>query len=498
MIGRREVMTALGLLGFVPQAAAAMARAAPGKTEPFSWAALQQRAATLATKPYSAPAKVAAAAAIDYDKVGSIRFRADKTLAGGIRLFPLGRYAPMPVAINVVEGGLAHRVEFSRGLFEAEEGHAAALGIAGFRAMAPGGTSDWIAFQGASYFRTAGAQDQYGLSARGLAINTGLPGREEFPDFTEFWIERTGADAYTIYALMDGVSVTGAYRFQSRHVAGTGVEQQVSSVLNIRRDIERLGVAPATSMFWYGEGNRAAAVDWRPEIHDSDGLALLTGAGERIWRPLNNPPHDTLDSFADQAPKGFGLIQRDRNFDHYQDDGAFYDRRPNLWVQPQGDWGKGAVMLYAFPTNSETVDNVVSFWTPAAPAKAGQRLQFDYSLSWQSTDPTAVASAAHVVDCWQGVAGRPGAEAIKGARKLVVDFVGTGLAGLDRQSGVTAKIDVVRGKVLSNAAYPVVGQKNRWRVTADVAPDAQGPADVRLFLTRGGRALSETVLTPIF
>ena len=269
-------------------------------------------------------------------------------------------------------------------------------------------------------------------------------------------------------------------------------------MLNVRRDIERLGIAPATSMFWYGEGNRAAAVDWRPEIHDSDGLALLTGAGERIWRPLNNPPHDTLDSFADQAPKGFGLIQRDRNFDHYQDDGAFYDRRPNLWVQPQGDWGKGAVMLYAFPTNSETVDNVVSFWTPAAPAKAGQRLQFDYSLSWKSTDPTAVAATAHVVDCWQGVAGRPGAEPVKGARKLVVDFIGDGLAGLDRQSGVTAKIDVVRGKVLANAAYPVVGQKNRWRVTADVAPDAQGPADVRLFLTRGGRALSETVLTPIF
>ncbi len=489
---RRDMLAGLAALALAAQSHAASA-AEP--TVPFSWETLQARAATLAQKPYVAPPKVAAAAAIDYDKVGSIRYRATKELAGGIRLFPLGRYAPMPVAINVVENGKATRIPFTPDLFESEAGHAPALGIAGFRAMAPGGKSDWLAFMGASYFRTAGSQDQYGLSARGIAIDTGIAGKEEFPDFTEFWIERTGPQSYTIYALMDGPSLTGAYRFESAHA--NGVRQRVSSVLNIRKDIQRLGIAPATSMFWYGEGNRAAGTDWRPEIHDSDGLALHTGAGERIWRPLVNPPHETTDSFQDENPRGFGLIQRDRAFDHYQDDGAFYDRRANLWVTPQGKWGKGAVTLFAFPTAAETVDNIVAFWVPAAPVRKGQRLQFDYALDWGSTDPT-VATAAHAVETWRGTAGRPGGEAIAGAKKLVVDFVGPNLAGLDRSSGVTPQIDVARGKVLASAAYPVVDQPNRWRVTADIAPEGAGPADVRLYLKRGTVSLSETVLAPIF
>lgn len=498
LLSRRELIGATGAAGLL--AIPGFAHAANGAATPCSWETVQGRAAALATQPYRAPRKVEAAAAIDYDAVGSIRYRADRELAGGIRLFPLGRYAPMPVAINVVEAGRARAVPFTRDLFEAMSGHAPPLGIAGFRAMAAGGTSDWMAFQGASYFRTSGSQDQYGLSARGLAINTGLPGREEFPDFTEFWIERTGPQGYTVYALMDGASVTGAYRFVSRH-DGDGTVQDVSAVLHVRRDIERIGIAPATSMFWYGEGNRAAGSDWRPEIHDSDGLAMLTGRGERVWRPIVNPPRETLDSFGDAGPKGFGLIQRDRAFDHYQDDGAFYDRRPNLWVEPKGDWGAGRVMLYAFPTASETVDNIVSFWTPEAAPKAGQTMRYDYRLTWGSRD-LSVAQAAHVVDSWTGAAGRPGAEPVKGARKLVVDFAGAGLAGLDRASGVTPAIEVARGRVLNSAAYPVVGQANRWRVTADIAPEstgpAPGPADVRLFLKRGERALSETMLFPIF
>ncbi|MCC2975768.1 glucan biosynthesis protein [Sphingomonas sp. PL-96] len=493
---RREIVATAGLAALFGAPLAAMARKTEAPAEPFSWELLQQRAAALATQPYRKPERVAAAADIDYDAVGSIRYRPQETLAGGIRLFPLGRYAPMPVKIHIVENGQAQAVPFSRDLFEAVSGHAPPLGIAGFRAMVPGRESDWMAFQGASYFRTAGSQDQYGLSARGVAINTGISGREEFPDFTEFWIERTAADAYTVYALMDGESVTGAYRIASRHQ--NGVQQDVSAVLHLRRDVERLGIAPATSMFWYGEGNRAAAVDWRPEIHDSDGLALLTGRGERIWRPLVNPPHETLDSFADEHPRGFGLLQRDRNFDHYQDDGAFYDRRPNLWVEPRGQWGRGNVMLFAFPTAAETVDNIVSFWVPAEAPKAGQRLQFDYGLRWGSDDPTLTPAAAHVVDSWTGVAGRPGDTPTKGARKLVVDYEGEGLAGLDRSSGVSPAIEIVRGRLIASAAYPIVGQKNRWRVTADIAPEGNGPADVRLFLKRGERALSETLLFPVF
>ncbi|HEU4959723.1 MAG TPA: glucan biosynthesis protein [Sphingomonas sp.] len=491
---RRELLALLVMLGLAPTRAVAAGFADLGAPQPFSWEALQQRAEALARRPYRAPAKVAAAAALDYDAVGGIDYRADQTLAGGIRLFPLGKYAQTPISVAIVQNGEARPVQFSPAMFTAKGG-ARALGISGIQVMSPDGKSNWLAYQGASYFRSAGSQDQYGLSARGIAIDTGIDGKEEFPAFTDFWIERNGPWAYTIYALLDGESVTGAYRFVSRF--DRGAVQDVSAVLHLRRDVARLGIAPATSMFWYGEGNRAAAVDWRPEIHDSDGLAMATGAGEHIWRPLENPPHATLDSFQDVNPRGFGLIQRDRDFDHYQDDGAFYDRRPNLWIEPKGQWGKGAVALFAFPTNRETVDNIVAFWVPADPARQGQRLAFDYRLTWSSTDPLA-GSNARAVACWTGNAGRPGQEPTPGARKLVVDFAGDSLAGLDIKSGVAAVIAVTGGKLLGNHAYPVIGQTNRWRVMADIAAAEPGPADIRLFLKRGAATLSETVLTQLF
>lgn len=487
LIDRRSLMIAGGALAATP----IVARAAPGDGARFSWSAVQQRAAALARQPYRMPTPIAAAAQVDFDAIGAIRYRADRTLAGGIRLFPLGNGATLPVAINIVEGGRAHAVAFSPDLFEGKA--PVAPGFAGFRIMEPGRESDWLAFLGATYFRAAGSQDQYGLSARAVAIDTGLDGREQFPRFTELWIERSGA-GYVVYALLDGESVTGACRFGSTHDGG--VTQDVSIVLHLRRDVARLGIAPATSMFWYDDRVQRGATDWRPEIHDSDGLALWTSGGERLWRPLRNPTRPVTDSFAATDLRGFGLIQRDRSFDHYQDDGAFYDRRPDLWIEPRGTWGAGDVMLYAFPTSGETVDNIAAFWVPAAPARAGQRLQFDYRLRWTSQDPSA-DRGARVVDARVGSAGRPGAMAVAGARKLVVDYQGDGLVGLTRDSGVVADVSVAHGRVLASAAYPVVGQRDRWRVTADIAPDANATADVRLFLRRGATALGETLLFPL-
>lgn len=488
-------LASLGGLALLPPAALA-AEPRLGGAQPFSWAMLQRSAADLAKKPYRPVPPSAVAQAINFDAVQQISYRPEATLAGGIRFFPVQLIAPQPVAIHLVKGANAHPVLFSPDLFRADNGRPRTDGFAGFRFMTEGRESDWLAYLGASYFRSAGAEDQYGLSARAVAINTGVDGAEEFPAFTRFWIEPRDAKAYVVYALLDGPSITGAFRFDSRMEAG-GVVQDVSSVLHLRRDVERLGIAPATSMFWYGEGNRSAAVDWRPEIHDSDGLALIGGSGERIWRPLINPPRSNLTSLEDSNPKGFGLLQRDRDFDHYQDDGAFYERRPHLWVEPKGAWGKGRVMLYEFPTRSETVDNVVAFWVPDRPAKAGRNFRFDYRLSWTSTDPSAGATARGV-DCWTGVAGRPGADPTPGARKLVLDFEGRNLSGLNRGSGVTAEIDATRGRVLDKAAYPVVGRDGRWRVMADLAPEGGDPIDVRVFLRREQHALSETVLVQLF
>jgi len=505
MIDRRESLAILGLL--LASGAGATALARPPKTaagQPFSWDWLKGHAAALArSKPRALPQADPRAHSLDYDAANRISFRAEDSLFAddgyAVRLFPILRPSPVPVRIAIVEQGRARQIEHSEEMFAVRPGEGPepqiVPGIAGFRVMNKGGKGDWLAFLGASYFRSAGALDQYGLSARGLAIDTGIDGREEFPVFTSFWLERTGA-GLTIYALLEGPSVTGAYRFVTSNGGKQGVVQDVSMVIWLRRDVARLGIAPLTSMFWYDEGNPNKRADWRPEIHDSDGLLINNRAGERIWRPLANPQRPTINAFGDPAgASAFGLLQRDRSFDHYQDDGVFYERRPNLWVDPKGDWGPGAVMLYEIPTERETDDNIVAFWTPAQPAKEGSSFAFDYRLRWIGGEPSSTPLAS-VIARWMGTAGRPGHEPIAGARRMVADFEGPALNGLGRDSGVEPEVTIDEGRLLSVSAYPVVGQPSRWRVIVDIARSGK-PSNIRATLRRNGEGLSETLIQQI-
>ncbi|WP_324696465.1 glucan biosynthesis protein [Novosphingobium aerophilum] len=491
-IARREfsglVAALAGFVALPPMArAAAQPRFAPAR--PFSWDVLVQQARALAARPWAEP-QVSPHAVADFDAVGKLTYGPAQALGGDVRLFPTARgTSPHAVTLHLVENGSARQLVDARGLFVGGK----QADPAGFRVMTQDQHSDWLAFLGASYFRSSGSRDQYGLSARGIAVDTALPKAEEFPAFTEFWIENLGPDRVRIHALLDGPSVTGAYAFDCRK--GTaGVTQDVRAALFFRRDVERLGAAPITSMFWYDQSDSAKRADWRPEIHDSDGLAIWTGSGERIWVPLSNPAANRTNALRADHVKGFGLLQRDQAFDHYQDDGAFYDRRPSLWVEPQGDWGAGTVMLYRMPTGSETQDNVAAFWVSDQPAKAGQGREFAYRLTWTSQDPTA-GTAARCVDSWQGAAGRPGDEPVsQEARKFVFDFDGPALRGLGRDSGVTAATNLPPKALLHAAAYPVAGQDGRWRVTLDVRPAAVPSPEFRLYLKRGDQALSETVI----
>jgi len=292
-----------------------------------------------------------------------------------------------------------------------------------------------------------------------------------------------------VYALLDSPSVAGAYRIGNRR-SPVGLTQEIDVQLHFRKGVQRLGLAPLTSMYWYGQSDRTPADDWRPQIHDSDGLAIWTGAGERIWRPLADPPRVITNAFADRGPRGFGLMQRDRNFEDYQDDGIFYDRRPSAWVEPLGDWGPGSVQLVEFPTDRETTDNIVAFWTPAAPVKARQTLDYSYRLHWRAEDPSPEGVARVVGTRW-GQGGRPGQPIPPGRRKLVVDFEGAPLAGLTRQSGVEPIVSSSFGQLLDPVAYPVEGQ-NRWRLMFDTDVAAGRVTDLRAFLRRGGAALTET------
>jgi glucans biosynthesis protein len=469
-----------------------------GPPSRFSFEALKARAAASSRRPYAAPAPGPDLTALDYDALAKVLYRPEKTLwpdapGGGVRFFPQTAHATRPVRIHVVEGGQARAVIYSPGLFEVGAPSllrplAAASGFSGFRVMNADGAGDWLAFQGASYFRSACPFNQYGLSARGLALDTAVAGPESFPDFTEFWLERSAAGGLIVYAALEGEDVAGAYRIAHRR-GPAGLTQDIDCALFFRKSVARLGVAPLTSMFWYGENSPPALRDWRPEIHDSDGLAIWTGAGERIWRPLIDPPRVVTNTFSDQSPRGFGLVQRDRAFDHYQDDGVFYDRRPSAWVEPVGDWGPGSVELVEIPTNDETNDNIVAFWMPATPVKAGDALAFSYRLSWISEEPAS--GLARAVDTRIGLGGRPGLPRPPNARKLVVDFDGASLAGLARDSDVTAVVTADRGRVENAVAYPVVGT-TRWRLMADVTITDPDSADLRAFMVRAGQPISET------
>jgi glucans biosynthesis protein len=274
------------------------------------------------------------------------------------------------------------------------------------------------------------------------------------------------------------------------------VIQEVESALFMRRAVERLGIAPLTSMFWYGENGGRGPRDWRPEIHDTDGLALWTGTGERIWRPLSNPPHVMANAFMDENPRGFGLLQRDRNFASYQDDGVFYNRRPSLWVEPLGQWGKGSVQLVEIPTDDEIHDNIVAFWTPAEPAKPGKAFAFNYRLHWLVREPSP-APVARVVATRLGLGGIPGQKRPPGQLKVVLDLEGEKFGGLTRESGVSAQVSASRGTVSQISVFPIVGT-DQWRLMFDIEAKGEDPVDLRAFVRLGAEPLSETWLCQLF
>lgn len=507
-INRRLLLASLsgGLLP--PCAGWAASGAGFGPARDFSFALLAARAKKNATQPYKAPAASADLIRdIDYDAVQKIRFRTDRALQMDgpypAAFFHLSRYSHQPVTLHWVDKGQAREILYGPDYFDyagsgLDARKLAGLGFSGFRILEQGSTpGDWLAFQGASYFRSSGQDSQYGISARGIAINTAGPGTEEFPRFSEFWLEEKGA-LITVYALLDGPSITGAYRFETTKGANNAVVMNVHCELFCRAAIARLGVAPLTSMYWYGETERRKAADWRPEIHDSDGLALWTGKGERIWRPLINPPHVQTNAFVDTTPKGFGLMQRDRDFADYQDDGAHYNKRPGLWVEPKGDWGAGSVELVEIPTEEETMDNIVAYWRPKAEIKAGDTLSFDYRLYWQNSEPAFPATIAKVVATRMGRGGIPGQSPWpRDTQKFVIDFAGGPLAEMAPRFDLAPVVSASRGKVEKPYALKVVGT-DRWRAAFDLKLDGNQPVDLRLFLKLGDKALTETWLYQYF
>ena len=440
---------------------------------------------------------------IDYDSYRDIRFKPDRSLWRAEKLpfevafFHQGRAVPEPIKINVVEPSGERTLAFDTALFDYGNNkfdlqRFKEVGFNGLRIHthlnSPRYKDELVVFQGASYFRALGKGHHYGLSARGLAVDTAEPTGEEFPRFVEYWLERprAGATTVTLYALLDSKRIAGAYRFVI--APGTETVMTVTSRLFAREPIRKLGIAPLTSMFQFGE-NQPGKDDFRPEVHDSDGLSIQTGEGEWIWRPLVNPRRLLVTSFAIGDPKGFGLMQRDRNPLSYEDPEALYEKRPSAWIEPIGAWGRGRVELVQIPTPDETNDNIVAYWVPNQLPAVGQPMDFNYRIRWQGAG-TAPTDKGTVV---QSRRGRGFVRRADSDVNFVVDFDGGPLKTLAADEPIEPVVWVDNNAEVRERLLFKNRTSGAWRMTVRLKRvDANKPVELRAYLKQQQKVLTET------
>ncbi|TCO71228.1 glucan biosynthesis protein [Rhodovulum euryhalinum] len=479
---------------------------------PFSFELLAERMRALAAAPYVAPEEhEGAIAGLDYDAYRRIRFRPGRARwQEDGSFFQLHAFHPgwlykTPVAVHEVVDGTELPLGFSVEDFEYEGDLASRVPtgaqmptIAGFRLHAPLNRADIfdevIVFLGASYFRALGRGNVYGLSARGLAINTATGKGEEFPRFSEFWIERPvpGAARITLYAALESPSVTGAFRFDVAPGETTVVD--VTARLFAREDIAHLGIAPLTSMYLLGDNDRGEFDDFRPRVHDSEVLVLNTRGGETFVRPLNNPPRLASAYLGTVDPVSFGLVQRDRGFDSYLDAGAHYELRPSLMVEPLGPWGKGTVRLVEIPSDLEGNDNIVAFWVPDAPMRRGDALEVAYRLHWGMAPPgTACSERARIVRTRVGKGGVSGVQGGHDRRKFVIDFAGGALSALPADAEIAPKLYASGGEIVESVLSRISGT-DTWRLVIEARAPGDALVELRAEIAGYGRTLSETWL----
>jgi len=486
-----------------------------GETEKFSRQVVVDKAQQLSATPFSPTQGEVPQALLDLsDKAWrDIRFRPEKALWKGDRLpfqvqfFHPGLLYDRLVHINVVDKGAVQQMPFDPALFDYGNNHTLPeqipdrFGFAGFNILAPVKSSkryDEIAmFLGASYFRAVAKDQVYGLSARGLAVDTALPDGEEFPYFKEYWIEKPTRKSagLTVHALLDSKSLTGAYTFIIK--GGKTTTMDVTATLFLRAPVAKIGVAPLTSMFLFGENTDERKVrDFRPEVHDSDGLLIKNDSGEWFWRPLDNPEDLDINAFAADNVRGFGLIQRDRDFTHYQDLEASHERRPSLWVEPVGDWGLGRLELINIPTEREIHDNIVAFWCPKDALPAGVPQTYAYKLTWNNGGfthpPLGYVEATRTGDAGDG------------GKRYVIDFRSKALGLLLPPSKVEGVVTCGKGAVVSEQQVEKNAHTGGWRLSFVVRPDQapsalekvlpkrKPPVDLRAFLKINDTTLTET------
>ncbi|HLZ96712.1 MAG TPA: glucan biosynthesis protein [Steroidobacteraceae bacterium] len=469
-------------------------------TYPFSFEMLLGDAKRLAQKPYS-PQKSTLPAGLDKlspEQYRSIHFNSD---AGIWRNDPVpfriellrAAYNLQSVAVSVstVDNGMAQDLTATPAMFQMNPplpqlANKLSLPLSGFRVRTQINSSnvwdEFLVFQGASYFRAVAQHLLYGLSARGLAINTAEPSGEEFPAFTHFWVERPAprSKSIIIYALLESESATGAYRFTVQ--PGIETVMDVDMTVFPRTEMRVVGIAPLTSMFLFDETNRGRLDDYRPEVHDSDGLMISSSTGEQIFRQLANPLKLQVSTFTTQPPKGFGLVQRSRQQRDFEDFENQYERRPSAWVMPKGDWGPGAVELVEIPSGRETNDNIVAFWRPTRGLAPNQPGRFEYRIIWLA-EPELPKGLGKVL------ATRSGASIDGKRRVFILDFVGAG----EKIDGLRLDLAQSAGKI-SNATLKSNAAVHGLRASFEIEPGDAELIELRLRVVRGDKPVTETWL----
>ena len=494
-----------------PPAPAAPAGAGPAASPAaapkpvFDPANVVEYARALSKKPYRAPSADLpdAFSNLSYEQFVGIKHQPGTAIwaheALGYAIEPLHRgfVFTTPMELNVVENGAVRRLPYTPTAFDFGSVKPPAepkdIGFSGFRVLRKreGQPDVGVAtFQGASFFRAIAIGEIYGPSARGLSIRTADPKGEEFPLFRAVWIEQPtlAADALVIHAVLDSESVSGAYRFTLR--AGEATIIDTECTLFPRVALDHIGVATMMATHVAGPLDHRLNDDVRPGIFDVAGLQILNGRDEWLWRPVSNRETLQLSAFVDENPRGFGFLQRDRQFARFLDDDNHWEMRPSLWIEPIGDWGAGTVVLVEIPSDSEVNQNIIAYWRPAAPLAAGSEVQYAYRQFWCWTPPDRPSNA--VVTLSRG--GRPGgAPANTRRRRFMVDFTGDTIAAQQQSSDIVPALAAAPGNISAVRTFMNRDRKT-YRVLFDVDPGSDASSELRLQLEVQGKPISETWL----
>lgn len=475
--------------------------ATSGPPAPFSPEGVLNMAQTLAKSPYTAPKNALPDpfANLTYDQYVAIRAVPGSQIWGGEKIGfaiePLHRgfiYAAK-MDIYIVENGLAQKLIYDPGAFDTGPLQPTAplgdIGFSGFRVLRAGDGDTFAEaalFQGASFFRALARGQNFGVTARGLSIHTGDAQGEEFPQFRIVWIERPtlASNALTIHALVDSASVTGAFHFTLRPGEATIIDTELTIVA--RSEVDHIGFGAMTATYLFGGLDHRKTDDIRPNVFEVSGLQMLSGKGEWLWRPVANRETLQISAFADQNPRGFGLIQRDRSFETFGDDDAHWEVRPSLWIEPIGDWGDGEVQLLEIPSDSENNDNIIAYWRPKAALAAGAAMSFAYRQFWCWAPPARPPFATSIVSR----IGRIGATK---RRRFVVEFADESFADPSRTAQISAKILVAPGQIAASRSF-ASHERKRVRIVFDLDPGSETSCEMRLLLEAGGKPASETWL----